>query len=88
MEIGLMKETKIVYEDENLLIYNKPIEIEVQGKNDEIGLEEALKAQQNFKFLKACHRLDRNTTGLVIFAKNIQAEEAMLTMIKEHKIQQ
>lgn len=77
---------EIVYEDENLLIYNKPVEIEVQGKNKELGLEEALKEQCHFKFLKACHRLDRNTSGLVIFAKNPDAEETMLTMIKERKI--
>ena len=76
----------IMYEDENLLIYNKPAEIEVQGKNGELGLEEALKMQLRLPFLKACHRLDRNTTGLVIFAKTEGAEEAMLQMIKHHAI--
>lgn len=76
----------IVFEDENLLIYNKPQEIEVQGKNGELGLEEALKNEFQYNFLKACHRLDRNTSGLVIFAKNKEAEETMLSMIKEHKI--
>lgn len=73
----------ILYEDENLLIYDKPREIEVQGSNGELGLEEALKNSLNISFLKACHRLDRNTAGLVIFAKNKQAEEAMLNIIKQ-----
>lgn len=72
----------IVYEDENIIIYNKPQNIEVQGKSGEIGLEEAIKTQQNLKFLKACHRLDRNTAGLVIFAKSKESEEVMLQMIK------
>jgi len=81
-----INEKSIAFEDENLLIYNKPQEIEVQGKNGELGLEEALKREYHLSFLKACHRLDRNTAGLVIFAKNRESEETMLTMIKEHKI--
>lgn len=76
----------IAYQDENLIIYNKPQNIEVQGKNGELGLEAALKSQLNLSFLKACHRLDRNTEGLLIFAKTIETEEIMLNMIKEHKI--
>lgn len=76
----------IVYEDANILIYNKPQSIEVQGKNGELGLENALKEQLELKFLKACHRLDRNTAGLVILAKNAESEEIMLGMIKERMI--
>ena len=81
-----ISEKDIVYEDENIIVYNKPQNIEVQGKNNEIGLEEALKEQLNLSFLKACHRLDRNTTGLVIFAKNSESEDNMLSMIKEHTV--
>ena len=76
----------IVYEDDNILIYNKPPNIEVQGKNEEIGLEEALKTHFKLEFLKACHRLDRNTSGLVIFAKNSEAEQEMLQMIKARTV--
>lgn len=77
----------IAYEDENIIVYNKPQNIEVQGLKDEIGLEKALKNSLNLNFLKACHRLDRNTSGLVIFAKNKEAEETMLQMIKERAVQ-
>ena len=79
----------IAYEDENILIYNKPQELEVQGKKDVPGLEELLydylkeKTPNEKVFLKACHRLDRNTSGLVIFAKNKEAEDTMLEMIKD-----
>lgn len=76
----------IIYDDENILVYNKPVEIEVQGKNGELGLEEALKKYTGADFFKACHRLDRNTEGLVIFAKNIESEELVLKMIKDHVI--
>lgn len=76
----------MVYEDENIIVYNKPQNIEVQGKNGELGLEEALKEQMSISFLKACHRLDRNTSGLVILAKNRESEETMLAMIKDRVV--
>ena len=82
----------ISYEDENILIYNKPQELEVQGSKNEPGLEELIydylkeKTPNEKVFLKACHRLDRNTSGLVIFAKNKEAEEIMLSMIKDRVV--
>lgn len=74
----------IVYEDDNILVSNKPQEIEVQGKNGEQGLEEILATR--YGFIKACHRIDRNTYGLVIFAKNSESEEIMLKMIKDRAV--
>ena len=62
----------IIYEDANILIVNKPKNIEVIT-NDTNSLTFLL--QNSYKNLEKdfpypCHRLDRNTTGLVIFAKN------------------
>ena len=80
---------QIAYEDENILIYRKPQELEVQGKENEQGLEELLNdylgtinSRQKTRIV-ACHRLDRNTSGLVIFAKNELAEKTMTKMIKD-----
>ncbi|MGN1227532.1 MAG: pseudouridine synthase, partial [Christensenellales bacterium] len=39
-----------------------------------------------YPFVKAVHRLDLNTKGLVIFALNESAESELLQLIKEHKI--
>ena len=39
---NLIDKKRIVYEDDNILIYNKPQEIEVQGMKTEKGLEEFL----------------------------------------------
>ena len=54
------KKFDIVFEDKNILIVNKPSGIEIEGKG---GLADSLSAL-------AVHRLDRNTTGLVVLAKN------------------
>ena len=81
-----INEKDVAYEDDNILIYNKPIGVEVQGNAKEMGIEEALKDYYHFDYIKACHRLDRNTCGLVIFAKNEKSESVMLDAIKKHQV--
>lgn len=78
-----VSEIKIVYEDDNIVVFNKPAEIEVTGDNSVESY-----AQNLFQgaFIKPCHRLDRNTTGLVLFAKNQDSLETLLKMFKEHQI--
>ena len=38
-------------------------------------------------FRSPCHRLDRNTTGLVLFARNEESLEILLDMFKNQKIE-
>lgn len=38
-------------------------------------------------FLEPCHRLDRNTTGLVLFAKNEEALHILLEKFKLHEVE-
>lgn len=38
-------------------------------------------------FVKPCHRLDRNTSGIVLFAKNQPALEELLDLFKTGKIE-
>ena len=75
-----------VYEDENILVINKPANIEVIGKN---SLTELINKQYtNCEFRpQPCHRIDRNTTGLVMFAKNEEALEILLEKFKKHEIE-
>ena len=85
-----LEEVKInldkVYEDENILVINKPANIEVTGIN---SLTEIINKQYtNCEFKpQPCHRIDRNTTGLVLFAKNKEALEILLEKFKEHEIE-
>lgn len=76
----------IVYEDENIFVINKPANIEVTGKN---SLTEIIDKQYtNCEFKpQPCHRIDRNTTGLVMFAKNEGALEILLEKFKNHEIE-
>ena len=85
-----LEEVKInldkVYEDENILVINKPANIEVTGIN---SLTEIINKQYtNCEFKpQPCHRIDRNTTGLVMFAKNEESLRILLEKFKRHEIE-
>lgn len=72
----------ILFEDENLLILNKPPGIAVHGGSGiNIGVIEALRAlRTDIPDLALVHRLDRATSGCLIFAKNRE------TLLELHKL--
>lgn len=78
----------IVYEDENIVVINKPKEIEVINDTENC-LTKILQNKYNSLdtiFPYPCHRLDRNTTGLVIFAKNKTSLEILDNKFKNGEI--
>lgn len=64
-------EFPIVYEDDGLLIIDKPAGTAVHGGSGvSFGVIEALRAARpEARFLELAHRLDRDTSGLLIIAK-------------------
>ena len=66
----------IIYQDENILVVDKPSGIEVEGKG---GVCEYFNAY-------AVHRLDRNTTGLMLLAKNEEARQVLEQAFKNRSI--
>ena len=71
---NIPKEIKYYYEDEKILIAYKWQGIlsnhEEKLPIDEPTFEETVRKDLNLDELYICHRLDRNTSGLVIFAKS------------------
>lgn len=76
----------IFFEDDNILILNKPCNLEVTGKNSLTAYVHQYYIDKNFKPMP-CHRIDRNTTGLVLFAKNENALTILLDKFKKHEIE-
>ncbi len=76
----------IIYEDDNILVINKPVNIEVVGENSLTNIVHKLYSDSGFKPMP-CHRLDRNTTGLILYAKNSEALEILLDKFKKHEIE-
>lgn len=68
----------VIFEDENVIVLDKGCDIEVQGKD---SLENAIPGSI------AVHRLDRNTTGVMIMAKNEEAAEALKQAFKDKTVQ-
>ena len=76
----------IIYEDNYILLINKPINIEVTGTNSLTNFVH--KKYASSKFLPMpCHRLDRNTSGLILFAKNASSLNILLDKFKNHEIE-
>ena len=76
----------IIYEDDNILIINKPIGIEVTGNNSLTSIVHNLYKTSEFLPMP-CHRIDRNTIGLVLFAKNQSSLDILLNKFKLHEIE-
>ena len=76
----------IIFEDDNILVINKPNNLEVTGDNSLTSIVHQKYSSANFLPMP-CHRIDRNTTGLVLFAKNQVALDILLKKFKNHEIE-
>ena len=90
---------QIVYEDENLLLINKRAGVTVH-EDDAGSTDTLLTAMQAYLFGKGeydpaseasfapalCNRLDRNTSGIVIAAKNAAALREMNALIRDRAL--
>ena len=71
----------IIYEDDSLLVVDKPSGLLTvpTPKNEKRTLTSILG-------LYPCHRLDRDTSGLIIYAKTKAVQEKMMDEFKERKV--
>lgn len=76
----------IIYEDDNIILINKPINIEITGNNSLTEVVQKKYIESNFLPMP-CHRLDRNTSGLILYAKNEASLNILLQKFKDHEIE-
>jgi len=78
-------EFPILYEDDALLAINKPSGVAVHGGSGvSFGVIEQLRrARPQAKFLELVHRLDRETSGVLLLAKKRSALTAMHEIMRE-----
>ena len=77
----------IIYEDNNIIVFNKPENLSVTDDNiSNITLTSIVKEKYGNN-LEPCHRLDRNTKGLIIYAKNKDSLNIMLDKFKNKEIE-
>lgn len=86
---------KVLYEDNHIIVVNKRVGDIVQGDKTEDKplsdvVKEFLKEKYDKKgevFLGTVHRLDRPTTGIVLFAKTSKALSRLSEMFKKHDLE-
>ena len=71
----------ILFKDSHYLVVSKPPYIVTNGTE---SLEESLRTYFNDNHIQAVHRLDKDTSGAVIFATNKDAFERMKTLFKKN----
>ncbi len=81
-------EQAVIYEDVNLLIVNKPSGLAVHGGSGvSFGLIEMLRQMRpEQETLELIHRIDRDTSGCVMLAKNPKMLRAMHQLFQDKKI--
>lgn len=88
---GRFGDLDIVFEDDSLLVVNKPpgvLAVPLERKRDEISVVDQLhdhfRSHRNFRPY-VVHRIDRDTSGLVVFAKTSAAQRALKEQFKRRQ---
>ena len=76
----------IIYEDENLVIINKPrgLLLQQDGDTSHLSLDNLVSKYLN-KTAMPVHRLDKDTSGICVFAKNNKAADEMGKIFNDHR---
>lgn len=80
----------VIYKDKNIIVLNKPSGLAVQGGTNTTkhidGLLEALKFENNEK-PKLVHRIDKDTSGILLLARNRKYADILTKAFREHTLQ-
>ena len=78
----------IVYEDERLLVLDKPSGLAVHGGSGlTYGVIEALRAARPRETLELAHRLDRDTSGLLLVARKSSALRVLHALLRDGAVE-
>ncbi|HVN99809.1 MAG TPA: RluA family pseudouridine synthase [Steroidobacteraceae bacterium] len=78
----------IVYEDDRLLVLDKPAGLAVHGGSGlSHGVIEALRAARPDETLELAHRLDRDTSGILMVARKPSALRVLHELLREGRVE-
>ncbi len=89
--IGTKMDLKIIYEDDAYIVLNKPARIPVHPSMEHYtdslsnGLKYYFESIGLKRKIRPVNRLDKNTSGLVVFAKNEYIQECLIRQMKENQ---
>ncbi|CDS35764.1 ribosomal pseudouridine synthase [Echinococcus multilocularis] len=84
----LDKPIDVVFEDDNVLVVNKPPSMPIHpcGQYHHNSLVKILHNEKGMKNLRAIHRLDRMTSGLVLIGKTYEAAMKISSQISDREV--
>src|SRR5436190_4862438 len=79
----------IVYEDPRLLVIDKPAGVAVHGGSGvSFGVIEALRSARPDETLELVHRIDRDTSGLLLISRKPAALRTLHALMRDGKVEQ
>ena len=80
---------KILYEDEDIIVADKPSGmLAVPGRTLKVSLQERLQRRAGpGTDIRACHRLDMDTSGLMVFAKGADCLAVLQQQFERHEVE-
>ena len=83
----LCRQIEILYEDAYLMVVNKPSGLlSTPGKGETLCLTEYLQQTRHYPFLQAAHRLDQDTSGIIVLAKTPEIYKTMQAYFQRRDI--
>lgn len=80
----------VIFKDDNIIVLNKPSGLAVQGGTNTDrhidGMLDALKFENSEK-PKLVHRIDKDTSGILVLARNRRYAELLTKAFREHMLQ-
>jgi 23S rRNA pseudouridine955/2504/2580 synthase len=83
------QEFPVVHEDETLLVIDKPAGVAVHGGSGVASgvIEQLRRARPHQRFLELAHRLDRETSGLLLLAKKRAVLVGLHSLFREGRVE-
>ena len=78
------RHVRVLWQNDGYLVCDKPAGL--VSCDDPKSVEAILRVQEGIPALEAVHRLDRDTTGCLMFAKSHAAQLAAVEVFKSHKV--
>ena len=83
----LCRRIEVLYEDAHLTVVNKPAGLlSVPGKENQLSLAQYMAEQGHYTFLRPVHRLDQDTSGLLVLAKSQEVYSTLQSYFQRRDI--
>ena len=85
-EVLALLKNAVLFENADILVLNKPAGIAVHGGSElRFGIIEAMRKLYPDRFLELVHRLDRETSGCLVLAKNRETLSALHDALRDDR---